>query len=150
MKTLVVVLLVGAAVVSGYVLLALLEGVVPRRTLRWYQKHIASPLFGWAAGMVPGWVMLETIGRKTGMPRRVPVGGHLEDDTCWILAGTGRDTHYVRNIEENPNVREKLNGHWRGGIAQVLPDDDPRPRLRANPIVTRSHQSYAGSDRYVA
>jgi deazaflavin-dependent oxidoreductase (nitroreductase family) len=123
----------GGAVVV-FVGLALFERVVPRPVLRWYQRHVGSPLFRWTAGVVPGWVLLETVGRMTGKPRRVPVGGRLQGDTCWLLAGTGRDTQYVRNIEQNPNVRVRVHLRWREGVANPLPDDDTRARLRGNPI----------------
>lgn len=128
----VVVALGGAAFL--YVGMALFERVVPRRLLRWYQKHIGSPLFRWMAGVVPGYVLLETVGRKTGKLRRVPVGGRLRGDTCWVLAGTGRDTQYVRNIEKNPNVRVRVHLRWRTGVANLLPDDDTRVRLLENPF----------------
>ena len=131
--------LVWVAVVLGgtavlYVGTALFERFVPRRVLRWYQRHVGGPFFGWIAGVLPGYVMLETVGRKTGKSRRVPVGGRLHGDTCWVLAGTGRDTQYVRNIEKNPNVRVRAHLRWRSGVAHLLPDDDATARLWDNPF----------------
>jgi deazaflavin-dependent oxidoreductase (nitroreductase family) len=84
------------------------------------------------AGLVPrGWALLETTGRVSGQPRRVPVGDGLRDDTFWIVAEHGRHADYVRNIERDPRVRVKVRGRWRTGTAQVLPDEDPRALLRA-------------------
>ena len=84
------------------------------------------------AGVVPrGWALLETTGRVSGQPRRVPVGDGLRDDTFWIVAEHGRHADYVRNIERDPRVRVKVRGRWRTGTAQVLPDEDPRALLRA-------------------
>jgi deazaflavin-dependent oxidoreductase (nitroreductase family) len=82
----------------------------------------------------PSVVLLETTGRRSGRPRRTPVGDGRVGDTLWIVAEHGRQAGYVRNIEANPRVRVQMrNGmrsHWRTGTAQVLPDDDPRERQR--------------------
>jgi deazaflavin-dependent oxidoreductase (nitroreductase family) len=84
------------------------------------------------AGVVPrGWALLETTGRRSGRPRRVPVGDGLRGDTFWIVAEHGRHADYVRNIEREPRVRVKARGRWRTGTAHVLPDEDPRALLRA-------------------
>ncbi len=74
--------------------------------------------------------MLETIGRKSGLPRRVPVGDGLDGDTFWIVSEHGRRAAYVRNIEANPRVRVKVRGKWRAGTAVTMPDDDTRERQR--------------------
>src|SRR4029077_6697424 len=82
----------------------------------------------------PGYALLETIGRKTGKPRRTPVGDGPVGKQFWIGAEHGRKAGYVCNIERNPRVRLKLrNGlrtRWHTGTAHVLPDDDPRERQR--------------------
>jgi deazaflavin-dependent oxidoreductase (nitroreductase family) len=82
---------------------------------------------------VPTIVILETIGRKSGQPRRTPVGKAIEGDTLWIVAEHGRKAGYVRNIEANPRVRVKVGTRWRGGTAHPMPDDDPRERQRRMP-----------------
>ena len=78
----------------------------------------------------PGTAILETIGRKSGLPRRNPVTNGLDDGVFWIVAEHGRKASYVRNIEANPRVRIHIGRRWREGIARVVPDDDPRERLR--------------------
>jgi deazaflavin-dependent oxidoreductase (nitroreductase family) len=81
------------------------------------QKYVLNPpiklLF--AIGVVlPGYALLETIGRKTGKARRTPVGDARVGDRLWIVAEHGMKAGYVRNIEENPRVRVKLRkGFWR-------------------------------------
>ncbi len=57
----------------------------------------------------PGYALLETTGRRSGLPRRTPVGNGLDGDTFWIVAEHGRRAAYVRNIEANPRVRVKAN-----------------------------------------
>ena len=82
---------------------------------------------------LPTLVILETRGRKSGLPRRTPVGKAIEGDTLWIVAEHGRRAGYVRNIEANPRVRVKVGRRWRTGTARALPDDDPRERQRRMP-----------------
>ena len=82
-------------------------------------------------GLVPGGVaLLETTGRRSGLPRRVPVGDGLRGDRFWIVAEHGRHADYVRNIEHDPRVRVKVGRRWHAGTAHILDDDDPRERMR--------------------
>lgn len=96
-------------------------------------KHLVNPIVKAAVdrGIAPpSYAILETIGRRSGQPRRTPVGNGLDGDTFWIVAEHGRRAAYVRNIEANPRVRIKVGGRWRTGTAHLLPDDDPRERQR--------------------
>jgi len=81
-------------------------------------------------GLAPGTAIVETIGRKSGEPRRTPVGNGLAGDTFWIVAEYGRRAAYVKNIEANPHVRVCVRGRWREGTATLLPEDDARARAR--------------------
>ena len=108
-----------------------------RRIVHPAQKYFLNPpiklLF--ALGVVPpGYALLETIGRKSGKPRRTPVGNGRVGNEFWIVAEHGREAGYVRNIESNPRVRLKLRdglrAKWCGGTAHLLPGDDPRERQR--------------------
>src|SRR3954447_2750751 len=74
--------------------------------------------------------LLETTGRTSGLPRRVPVGNGLRGDSFWIVTEHGRAAHYVKNIVKDPRVRVKVGRRWYEGTARILPDDDPRQRLR--------------------
>jgi deazaflavin-dependent oxidoreductase (nitroreductase family) len=101
------------------------------------QKYVFNPpiKFLFAIGLVPpGYVLLETIGRKTGKPRRTPVGDGRIGGQFWIVAEHGKRAGYVRNIENNPRVRVKLRQgfrtRWYDGNAHLLLDDDPRERQR--------------------
>jgi deazaflavin-dependent oxidoreductase (nitroreductase family) len=78
----------------------------------------------------PGTAILETIGRRSGQPRRTPVTNGLSDGVFWIVAEHGRRAGYVRNIDANPSVRVRIGRRWRQGTAHVVPEDDPRERLR--------------------
>jgi deazaflavin-dependent oxidoreductase (nitroreductase family) len=74
--------------------------------------------------------LLETTGRKSGQPRRTPVGNGLRGSEFWIVTEHGRRAAYVRNIEADPRVRVKVGRRWYEGTAHVLPDDDPLERMR--------------------
>jgi deazaflavin-dependent oxidoreductase (nitroreductase family) len=81
-------------------------------------------------GWPPSQALLETVGRRSGLPRRVPVGNGLRGDTFWIVTEHGYAADYVKNIQANPRVRVKVGRRWHEGVANLLPDDDPNERLR--------------------
>ena len=103
-----------------------------RRWSRFASVKLLNPVMRRAleTGLVPGWALLETTGRRSGQPRRVPVGDGLRGAHFWIVAEHGRHANYVRNIEQEPRVRVKVRRRWLEGTAHLLPDDDPRARLR--------------------
>lgn len=74
--------------------------------------------------------LLETTGRKSGQPRRTPVGNGLRGDEFWIVTEHGRKAAYVKNIEADPRVRVKVGRRWYAGTAHVLPGDDPIARMK--------------------
>ena len=63
---------------------------------------------------MPIQTLLETTGRKSGEPRRTPLGGSRVGDQFWFVSEFGEKSQYVRNIQANPNVRVRLRG---GGTA---------------------------------
>src|SRR5919199_6060251 len=104
-----------------------------RRMSTWLTTRVVNPLvrFGLGRGIAPRSVaLLETIGRKSGQPRRTPVGNGLRGDKFWIVTEHGHRAAYVRNIKANPRVRVKVGRQWYEGTAHILEDDDPRERMR--------------------
>ena len=103
------------------------------RAVNFVQKRLFNPVVRTALERgvrIPGYAVLETIGRKSGQARRTPVGDGLDGDTFWIVSEHGHRAAYVRNLEANPRVRVRVRGKWRSGTAVTLPDDDPRERQR--------------------
>lgn len=94
-----------------------------------FQRRIANPL----ARRMPGQTLLETTGRKSGEPRRTPIGGRRTGNEFWFVSEYGERSQYVRNIKADPRVRVRIRGRWHAGTAHLLPDDDPAARLRALP-----------------
>src|SRR5688572_7197484 len=77
-------------------------------------KYVANPLVKTLhrVGLpFPGTCIIETTGRKSGKPRRNPVGKGLDGDTFWIVAEHGKRASYVKNLRANPRVRVKCG--WR-------------------------------------
>jgi deazaflavin-dependent oxidoreductase (nitroreductase family) len=110
--------------------------VTKRRASTFFTARVLNPIVRAAVRLglpLPIVVILETRGRKSGLPRRIPVGKALEGNTLWIVAEHGRKASYVRNIEADPHVRVRVGRRWRSGIAQVLYDDDWRGRQRRIP-----------------
>lgn len=104
-----------------------------RRITTTLSKYLVNPIVKAAVAvqLAPSsYVILETTGRKSGQPRRTPVGTRLDGNTLWLVAEHGRRANYVRNIEANPRIRVKVRGKWRSGTAHTLPDDNHQERLR--------------------
>ena len=101
------------------------------------QKYLLNPPIKLALALslpLPGYALLETRGRKTGKPRRTPVGDGRIGHQFWLVAEHGMKSGYVRNIARNPHVRLKLRQgltyRWHTGTAHLLSDDDPLERQR--------------------
>jgi deazaflavin-dependent oxidoreductase (nitroreductase family) len=121
-----------------------------KRGVSTFMSHrLMNPLVKAATGVglpLPGIVILETTGRRSGEPRRTPVGRAIDGDTLWIVAEHGRRASYVRNIEADPRVRVKVGRRWRTGTAHLMPDDDPRERQRSMPSLNAVTVRLMGSD----
>ncbi|MER6130712.1 nitroreductase family deazaflavin-dependent oxidoreductase [Streptomyces sp. NPDC001815] len=93
------------------------------------QRRIANPV----SRLLPFQVLLETTGRKSGLPRRTPVGGRRVGQEFWIVSEYGEKSQYVRNIQADPKVRVRVKGRWHHGTAHLLHEDDARARLKSLP-----------------
>jgi deazaflavin-dependent oxidoreductase (nitroreductase family) len=99
------------------------------RITAFLQKKVANPVMR----RNPLQTLLETTGRKSGQPRRTPLGGSRIGDEFWFVSEFGDQSQYVKNIQANPRVRVRLRGRWHSGVAHLVPDDDPRRRLESLP-----------------
>lgn len=73
---------------------------------------------------------LETIGRKTGQLRRVPVSAQFDGGGAWVICQHGVRSGWGSNIADNPSVRVRQGNRWRTGVATFRPDDDVVARGR--------------------
>ncbi|OBI49943.1 nitroreductase [Mycobacterium kyorinense] len=99
------------------------------RRVTLFHKWIANPL----NRLLPTQVLLETTGRKSGKPRRTPIGGRLIGDQFWFVSDHGEASNYVRNILSDHNVRLRIRGRWHRGRAHLMPSDDAQARLSRLP-----------------
>jgi deazaflavin-dependent oxidoreductase (nitroreductase family) len=135
-------------------------GRLSARLARFVERYLLNPQMrlGLALGLAPhAFALLETTGRRSGRPRRTPVGNGLIGDTFWLVSEHGRGAGYLRNIEANPRVRVKIGRRWRAGSAHVLPDDDADARLelvasalgrmrRLDAVIFRSFVRWLGTE----
>ena len=112
-----------------------------RRIVHTVQRHVVNPV-----GRRLPVTMLETTGRKSGLPRRTAVGGRVIDGAFWLVSEHGTDSDYVKNIKADPAVRVRLHGRWRTGTAHLLPDDDAVARLASLPQLNSAVVRVMGSD----
>jgi deazaflavin-dependent oxidoreductase (nitroreductase family) len=112
--------------------------VIKRRVARAMERRLVNPInraLMRSGRMGSTYALLETTGRRSGLPRQTPVANGLDGDTFWLISAHGRHAHYVHNLLANPRVRIGLvtegEVRWRTGTAHLLPDDDTRARQRA-------------------
>ena len=98
--------------------------------------RLLNPLTRRLAGRAPWWVLIETRGRSSGLPRLTPLAAGPRDDRgLWLIAVHG-ESSWVRNIATNGAVRVQQRGRWRDGTAEVKAWD---------PAVVRTFNRYARS-----
>jgi deazaflavin-dependent oxidoreductase (nitroreductase family) len=108
--------------------------------LRWGFKYFNRfMLLLWRLGFgrwLNGWpsvggrlMVLTTIGRKSGTPRRTPLNYALVDGAIYCTAGFGSISDWYRNIRANPAVELWLPDGWWLGEAHEVGDDPARLAL---------------------
>ena len=73
---------------------------------------LGRPMLG---GLMPGHLMLTTVGRRSGRPHRVVVDMWQDTatDSYYVASGFGEHADWYRNLRANPEIRVA------GGVAQV-------------------------------
>ncbi|MGA5566514.1 nitroreductase/quinone reductase family protein [Streptomyces platensis] len=99
------------------------------RAVTAFQRRIGNPILS----RIPQQTLLETTGRKSGLPRRTPIGGRRVGHTFWFVSEYGEKSQYVRNIQAHSRVRVRIKGRWYAGTAHPVPEDDARARLKTLP-----------------
>ncbi|MCF3131050.1 MULTISPECIES: nitroreductase/quinone reductase family protein [Streptomyces] len=112
------------------------------RAVTAFQRRVGNPVLR----RIPLQTVLETTGRRSGLPRQTPVGGRRIGDSFWLVSEFGHRSQYVRNIEADPAVRVRIRGRWHSGTAHLLPDDDAVARLRHLPRMNSTAVRALGTD----
>jgi deazaflavin-dependent oxidoreductase (nitroreductase family) len=133
-------------VTTRYLVRRATDPLTGRRLVLRFQRWVVNPAARRLARYLPGEAVLETVGRRSRLPRTTPVGGRLEGRTFWIVSEFGHSSNYVRNLAANPNVRLRLGGSWQRGTATIVEDDDVRSRLRRLPRLNSLLVRIVGTD----
>ena len=73
---------------------------------------------------------LTTTGRRTGRPHRIEIWYAVEGQALYLLAGGGRSSDWVRNLEADPSVSLELGDDELATRARVVADGDEAERAR--------------------
>jgi deazaflavin-dependent oxidoreductase (nitroreductase family) len=91
---------------------------------------------------------LQTMGRKSGGWRSVPVSAGFDATGAWLISQHGYRSGWALNVADDPNVRIWQRDRWRSGTAHFVPDDDPVARVRTfatspllSPLVTATFKA---------
>jgi deazaflavin-dependent oxidoreductase (nitroreductase family) len=84
---------------------------------------------------------LETTGRRSGKPHRIEIWYARADRTLYLLAGAGRSSDWVRNVEVDHRVAVRLDDVDHHAVARVLDaPDDADEAERARTLVFDKYQ----------
>ncbi len=84
----------------------------------------------------PGWVLLTTIGRRTGLPRQTLLPCGRRDGEIVVVSTYGWRSDWIRNLGKNPNVKVSRDGAEVSGTAEVVEDLERKRRIiTENPLV---------------
>jgi deazaflavin-dependent oxidoreductase (nitroreductase family) len=93
-------------------------------------------------------VVVETVGRRSGRPRRIPLGYVEEDGRLVIVVEHGERAHWVRNaLADGGRLRVHLRGRWRAATLRVVPGDPEAYLRRMNRVhawFVRRHSTTPG------
>ena len=83
----------------------------------------------------PGWVLLTTRGRKTGLPREVLLPCERASGFLLVISTYGWRSHWLRNIQHDPQVQVSAAGWVVSGHAEIVEDlDRKRSLVAAHPF----------------
>lgn len=73
---------------------------------------------------------LTTRGRVTGNDHEIEIWYARHDETLYLLAGAGRQSDWVRNLQVEPSVRVRIGEVVHDATARVVTDADEDDRAR--------------------
>ncbi len=77
----------------------------------------------------PGWVLLTTTGRRTGLPRETLLPCARDDHHVYLISTYGWQSDWIRNLRKNPEVKVTCDGAVVSGHAKVIEDLDKKTRI---------------------
>lgn len=74
---------------------------------------------------------LETVGRRSGLPRVTPMGYlQIDDDTLWVVSESGQRSDWYRNARRAGTVRVQAGERSGPARVRLLPGEDPKAVLK--------------------
>ena len=73
---------------------------------------------------------LTTTGRQSGRPHRIEIWYAIGGDSLYLLAGGGRSSDWVRNLEADPAVTVEIGNDEVATRARVVDDGEEAERAR--------------------
>ena len=87
---------------------------------------------------------LTTTGRRSGNPHRIEIWYARDGETLYLLAGAGRRSDWVLNLEAEPGVTVEVDGEERAATARIL-DGEGGEAARARQLVFEKYETrYSG------
>jgi len=86
-----------------------LQGAIVRLFRRYFER-------------APGWVLLTTTGRRTGLPREVLLPCERSRDALIVISTYGWRSDWIRNMRRDPRVRVTCAGWVLGAQAEIVED----------------------------
>ncbi len=84
-----------------------------------------------------------TSGRRTGNPHTIEIWFGLEGSTLYLLAGSGENADWVKNLRRDPEVQLRLDGVTYSATARVVTDRAEDELARAM-LVAKYQPGYDG------
>jgi deazaflavin-dependent oxidoreductase (nitroreductase family) len=109
---------------------------IPRVVVRPVQRALVR-VFRRYFEQAPGWVLLTTTGRKTGLAREVLLPCERFVDGILVISTYGRRSDWIRNLARDPRVRVTCAGWIVAARAEVIDD------LAAKRALVTAHPFFA-------
>ena len=104
------------------------------RSIRGLQSAVVR-LFRRYFERAPGWVLLTTTGRKSGLPREVLLPCERSRDALIVISTYGWQSNWIRNIRDDPRVRVTCAGWIVSATAEIVEDlETKRALVLAHPF----------------
>jgi deazaflavin-dependent oxidoreductase (nitroreductase family) len=83
---------------------------------------------------------LNTKGHKTGNPHEIEIWFGVHGDSIYLLSGGGDKSHWVKNLQADPNVSVRIGRQTFTGIACLVKDE--KEELMARHLLTGKYQGW--------
>jgi len=83
---------------------------------------------------------LTTTGRVSGLPREIEIWFAARDNTIYMLAGSGVNSHWVMNILQRPAVTVRIDETVFSGTGRLVESDEEASAIR--PLLAAKYQGW--------